>query len=309
MRPTQPSVPLRCGQRGRRCLGVSATSCRPQPCPSLRGTGYPPVHPAGPLSRPLDGCRGHPGGSITSPPPCSRICALLSTPVSPRPHWLPDPTHWLGDGLQTMVTHDGSPGGSQPRRQSPWRARETYGKMCINRGLKFNRFLRAGPGWVAIRQHNVQLFSLNTGSAPLPPAAPSTRDAQEHALWIRAGQSLGPPRSPARPRALRALWINFPSQLHPGPGDRLPLPSSPNVFGLPPTPETLIFLPTEAARRAAGYGSFHFIPRQLHGSAPARCSSSRSPPAHRTPVLRHSGDGDLGALGLPVSVHQGFPLG
>lgn len=150
----------------------------------------------------------------------------------------------------------------------------------------------------------------NTGSAPLPlaagAAAPSARDAQEHALWIRAGESLGPLRSPARPRALQVLWINFPSQLHPSSGDRLSLPSSPNDFGLPPTPETLIFLPTEAAHHAAGYGSFHFIPRQLHGSAPARCSSSRSPAVPRTPVPGRSTDGELLLLCL---LYLHFPLG
>lgn len=148
----------------------------------------------------------------------------------------------------------------------------------------------------------------NTGPAPLPPAAaaaaPSTQDVQEHALWIR--ETLGPPRSPARPRALQALWINFPSQLHPSPGDRLSLPSSPNDFGLPPTPETLIFLPTTAAHHAAGYSSFHFIPRQLQGLAPACCSSSRSPAVPRTPVLQHRVDGEL--FRPRVCFVRGFPL-
>lgn len=141
-----------------------------------------------------------------------------------------------------------------------------------------------------------------TGSAKLPPAAaastPLARGVQERALGlgltgVRVHRGLRP--EPAS----QALWINFPSQLHPSPGDRLSLPSSPNDSGLPPTPETLIFLPAAAAPHAAGRGSFHVAPRRRGSACPLlprlqphvlrRCAGSSylpsGPPALVLPVF------------------------
>lgn len=110
-----------------------------------------------------------------------------------------------------------------------------------------------------------------TGSAKLPPAAAAStlraQGVQDRALGlgltrVRVHRGLRP--EPAS----QALWINFPSQLHPSPGDGLSLPSSPNDSGLPPTPETLIFLLAAAAPQAAGCGSFHVAPRWRGSGCP-----------------------------------------
>lgn len=126
--------------------------------PTAQRYQHPPAHPTSPISIPRDGC--HSRASEASPhhptagfAPCSR---------APQHH----PTgSWTQCTGWCWQQHWGALATSQPCSNCLGE-RETYGKICTNRGLKFNGFLRAGLGSVVIRQHNVQLFSLHCRLGP-----------------------------------------------------------------------------------------------------------------------------------------------